>query len=393
MREVDIAIVGGGLAGATAGAMLGRAGISALVIDPHLVYPPDFRCEKIGGPQVDLLRKTGLQDVILPAATLDEEMWFARYGRLVEKRPHDHYGILYDTLVNTMRAAIQAPAELLHAKVAGIAASADRQTVTLSNGEEISARLVVLATGLGATLRRSLGIERIELSRAHTVSIGFDVAPVGRPNFDFRALTYFPEHPGNQMAYLTFYPIGRTMRANYFTYRDMRDPWLREMRAAPVETLTAALPRLKKITGEFEVPSPVEIRPLDIYEVRGHRRSGVVLVGDAFSTSCPAVGMGVGKVWTDVERLCNVYIPRWLADPGMGTEKISAFYDDPVKRAADDYSMSQAFFMRSLYTDPGVRWGAQRLLRFGAYLSRGILRAVREGATPAPQRLQPATTR
>jgi 2-polyprenyl-6-methoxyphenol hydroxylase-like FAD-dependent oxidoreductase len=42
MRYTDIAIVGGGLAGSTTAAMLGRAGISAILIDPHPVYPPTF---------------------------------------------------------------------------------------------------------------------------------------------------------------------------------------------------------------------------------------------------------------------------------------------------------------------------------------------------------------
>ncbi len=44
MRHTDIAIVGGGLAGSTAAAMLGRAGFRVVLIDPHTVYPPDFRC-------------------------------------------------------------------------------------------------------------------------------------------------------------------------------------------------------------------------------------------------------------------------------------------------------------------------------------------------------------
>jgi 2-polyprenyl-6-methoxyphenol hydroxylase-like FAD-dependent oxidoreductase len=39
MRHTDIAIVGGGLAGSTAAAMLGRAGVDAVLIDPHPVYP------------------------------------------------------------------------------------------------------------------------------------------------------------------------------------------------------------------------------------------------------------------------------------------------------------------------------------------------------------------
>ena len=53
MRYTDIAIVGGGLAGSTAAAMLGRAGIPAILIDPHTTYPPDLRCEKLGGTQLE----------------------------------------------------------------------------------------------------------------------------------------------------------------------------------------------------------------------------------------------------------------------------------------------------------------------------------------------------
>lgn len=51
MRYTDIAIIGGGLAGSTAAAMLGRAGISAVLIDPHETYPADFRVEKPSGPR------------------------------------------------------------------------------------------------------------------------------------------------------------------------------------------------------------------------------------------------------------------------------------------------------------------------------------------------------
>jgi len=42
MRYTDVAIVGGGLAGSTAAAMLGRAGIQALLIDPHTSIRPSY---------------------------------------------------------------------------------------------------------------------------------------------------------------------------------------------------------------------------------------------------------------------------------------------------------------------------------------------------------------
>src|SRR5436305_555538 len=88
MRYTDIAIVGGGLAGSTAAAMLGRAGISAILIDPHAVYRPDFRIEKLSGhQQIERFRKTGLAETILRSATHDGENWIARFGVLLDQRP------------------------------------------------------------------------------------------------------------------------------------------------------------------------------------------------------------------------------------------------------------------------------------------------------------------
>jgi 2-polyprenyl-6-methoxyphenol hydroxylase-like FAD-dependent oxidoreductase len=115
------------------------------------------------------------------------------------------------------------------------------------------------------------------------------------------------------MGYLALFPIGSTMRANLFVYRDMRDPWLREMRKTPEQALLALMPGLRRLTGDFSVSGDVKIRPADLYVTKGHRQPGIVLIGDAFATSCPAAGTGTNKVFNDVERLCNTHIPHWLA--------------------------------------------------------------------------------
>ena len=87
--------------------MLGRAGISAVLVDPHASYPPDFRVEKIGGDeQIERLGKTGLLDAVLRKATVADENWIARFGHLLDKAPRQQFGILYDTLVNAIRAEI-----------------------------------------------------------------------------------------------------------------------------------------------------------------------------------------------------------------------------------------------------------------------------------------------
>ena len=200
MRYTDVAIVGGGLAGSTAAAMLGRAGVSALLIDPHPEYPPELRCEKLSGEQLDLLRRTGLADTTLRSTTLDGEVWEARFGYVVARRASDQHGVMYDTLVNAMRAQIPQGVETIHAKASAIANSAERQKLMLSNGEEISARLVVLANGLNIGLRHTLGIKRRVISECHSITLGFNVEPVGRAAFDFPALTYWPKRSSSRMA-------------------------------------------------------------------------------------------------------------------------------------------------------------------------------------------------
>lgn len=382
MSCVDVAVVGGGLAGSTAAAMLGRAGISAALIDFHQEYPADFRAEKVLDSQIPLLASTGVAEAVSSAATADEEVWIARFGRVVEVRPTDQYNIFYDTLVNAVRADISRDVEFIHAKVTRIDLSADRQRLVLANGREISARLVVLANGLNTGLRQSLGMKAAILSQCHSISAAFNVTPVGRPGFNFRSLTYHSEGPQDRIAYLTLFLVNSTMRANLFFYRDMQDPWLRALREAPVETLFAALPNLRRLIGDIEVPDGVKIRPIDLYMTANCRKAGAVLVGDAFSTSCPAAGTGLDKVFTDVERLCRVYVPRWLATPGMDEQKISAFYADPDKTACDRQSLARAFYVRSLSIDPTLWWRAQRLSHYLALSAAGLVR--RAGGQSSP---------
>jgi 2-polyprenyl-6-methoxyphenol hydroxylase-like FAD-dependent oxidoreductase len=141
MRYTDIAIVGGGLAGSTAAAMLGRAGIATVLIDPNPLYRPDYRVEKLSGhQQIERFRKTGLAEAVLRSATHDGENWIARFGVLLDKKPSQQFGIMYDALINIIRAEISPEVETIHARATAIKTSAERQKLTLSNGIELSGR-------------------------------------------------------------------------------------------------------------------------------------------------------------------------------------------------------------------------------------------------------------
>ncbi|WP_445489376.1 FAD-dependent monooxygenase [Rhodopseudomonas sp. RCAM05734] len=384
MRQTDIAIIGGGLAGSTAAAMLGRAGIAALLIEPHDSHPPELRCEKISGDQqLDRLRETGLAEAALRISVHDAQIWIARFGRLIDIRPSQQYGFMYDALVNAIRAEIPAAVEHIRAKATAVVTSDDRQIVTLSNGEQVSARLVVLAHGPSVALYQALGIERRVISACHSISVGFDIAPVGRAAFAFPSLTYFSERTALRTAYLTLFPVAHGTRANLFVYREMDDPWLRQMRREPAAALDACLPQLRAMIGDYAISGDIRIRPVDLYVSSGHRQAGIVLVGDAFASPCPGSGTGTDKVFTDVTQLCNVHIPRWLATPGMDVAKIAAFYDDPVKQECDAWAEAKAFTLRAVTLDNSLFWRAQRWARFFGRLGQGMVRRMRETMKPS----------
>ena len=108
-----------------------------------------------------------------------------------------------------------------------------------------------------------------------------------------------------RMAYLTLFPIGGAMRANLMVYREMDDPWLPAFRKSPEVAMCELMPRLVRLMGKFRVSGLIRIRPADLSINENYLQPGIVLAGDAFSTSCPAAGTGTTKVFNDVQLLCN----------------------------------------------------------------------------------------
>lgn len=374
----DVAIIGGGLAGATAAAMLGRAGHHAVLIDPHMEQRQEFRCEKLDDSQLALLRLTGLADHVLPQACVDGQVWVVRYGRLIDRKPSGRAGILYHDLVNTVRQQIPAGVRHVATKVTAITGDGPSPRITLATGDEIDARLVILATGLNPGLRDALDIKRDVLSPCHSISIGFDMQPDEGQQFAFPALTVFPDRPGQAMAYLAIFPVRGGMRANLFVYWGMEDTRLRQFRYQPKEALLELIPSLARFTGPFRIDGQVSIRPVDLVRVNAAQRPGIVLVGDAYSTSCPAAGTGANKVLTDVQRLCSIYVGPWLNKESIGAHEVAQFYADPVKLQCEAESLQKALWLRRFSTETSLGWRCWRGARFAAQTALGRLRDLKQ---------------
>ena len=267
--ESDVMIAGGGLAGSLAAVVLGRAGHRVALIDRHAAYPPDFRVEKIGGDQIELLRRLGLLaeqqrnaeaieylrrlgllDSVAAVATPFNHVLNVHRGRVIDQTHSQHFGILYDDLVKVVRAQLPPAVEFIHGRIVDIAAGPERQRVSLADGREVDARLIVLATGMGDALRHKLDIRRRVVFEKHSLSFGFSLAPVPGQDFAFPALTCYGEQTSDCIDYLSLFPVGNVMRVNLFTFRDHRDPWARDLRREPKAALLAALPGLERYLGD-----------------------------------------------------------------------------------------------------------------------------------------------
>ena len=357
---VDVVIIGGGLSGTLAAVLLGRAGFQVALIDLHHLYPPDFRAEQLVGEQVEVLRQLGLLDMLVRDVRPVEQAVAIRAGRIVGRVNVPHYGIRYDDLVNQARQNLPSSVQFIKAQVVDIDLAADMQWVTLSNGYLVGGRLVVLATGLGQRLLRKLDIGRTTIRNAHSLTFGFDLEVEAPGMFSSSVLVAYGQQAPERIDYLTIFALEDKLRANLFTYGDRRDPWAQRFVQQPADTLLQVMPGLIQMTGRIQAVGQVQTRVNDLTAASGYRRAGVVLIGDAFQTSCPAAGTGIGRLLNDIRRLCDLHIPNWLMTEWMGAEKISQFYDDPIKHSCDVEALRVAEYRRSVTTETGLLWKVHR---------------------------------
>ncbi|MBW7969643.1 NAD(P)/FAD-dependent oxidoreductase [Bradyrhizobium sp. BR 10289] len=371
--SADIAIVGGGLAGSLAAAVLARAGHRVALVDKRAVHPDEFRVEKIGGQQLEMFRRLGFTDALAKAGCGYDRVLNVREGKVVDVSVSQAYGLPYADLVAMARSQLPDPSSLIVDEVTAVGCSDDIQRLELASGRSIEARLVVLATGMAGALGYKLGIKRRVLAERHSVSFGFTIARRDGAPFDFEALTCYGERTADGIDYLSLFPVRAGMRANLFMFRDPADPVMRDLRRDTEATLLRLLPRLQPFLGDFRVTDRVQNWVMDLSVVEGHLQPGIVLIGDAFQTNCPAAGTGVARLLVDVERLCTEYAPRWLVTEGMSREKIAEFYSDRDKIAADQQSLKMARFRQALTSRNDISWDFRRRLHF---LRRGLAHRV-----------------
>jgi 2-polyprenyl-6-methoxyphenol hydroxylase-like FAD-dependent oxidoreductase len=365
--DAEAIVIGAGFAGALIALLLARQGRSTLVIDPHAVHPGDFRCEKLSRDQAQLIVELRVGQA---------------FGLAADGDPADltKRGFAYDEMVNGLRALWPEDVTQIVGKAVSIVPSPHRSRVTLADGRTLAAKLVVLATGLGERLRGDLGLKRRVMSPAHSVGLGLTLEAPAAQRDALIGLVQPGERLGDGVGYASFFPAGSGVRLNLFLYDPPQSERVARFRTDPLGELVRALPSLKTKLAGVRVVSPVQMRVTDLYAIDQPARDGVVLIGDARRTSCPASGTGVTRILQDAKLLNALYLPRWFSADKIDAEQIGGFYGEPSLTALDRTAHRRSLNGRRSATRKSLYWRARRW----AQGLRAGLSGTSGAATPDP---------
>lgn len=359
----DVIIVGAGLAGSAAATVLARRGLAVTVIDPYAEFPPLFRAEKIEPDQAELLESLGLFDGVRQKTRVIREIIHGYAGRIVHRRQIEQFGISYCDTVNQVRAQIPPQVEFKLSRVETLVPDPVQPRVVLADGAVYQGRLVILASGMTGRLHEQLGLDKRMVKEELSMAFGFMLERTDGQPFAFDAVTYRPGSTANKVGYVTLFRMGSAMRANIFAYWPAKDASTKELLREPASALPRLLPGLDQLIGAYAVQGKIEPFKIDLYRMHDCARPGVVLVGDAYQSVCPSTGMGLSKVLTDVDVLCNTFVPDWLAAPELPAARIADFYAHARKNEVDDRALQQALRGRESVLDNSLHWRLRRMVR------------------------------
>jgi len=351
-RRYDAAVVGGGLAGRAAAVAVARAGLATIHLSPKA--PLDRRTSALMGPSVDFLRRLGIVDE--PSA-LGHPL---RRIRIIDAT--DRLLRAPETLFDSTEAGLDAfgwnfantalaeafekvaatlPNLITDSQSVARAAFADDEALlTLSDGSEIEAPLVIGADGRNSMIRATLGIPVREHKFAQAALV-CDLAlarPLGATSVEF----HYDQGP------FTLVPAGDD-RANLVWIDDRAV--LDDARGSVPDALAARLAaKAQQLFGAVRLLSPAVVFPLSTLSVSAAGRDGVVLIGEAAHAFPPIGAQGLNLGFRDVADLGDLLADADHSQPGWA-KRLSAAY---AERRAGDLSWTGAAvdaLFRSLLAD------------------------------------------
>jgi 2-octaprenylphenol hydroxylase len=311
LGHFDIAIVGGGMVGAALACACAERGLAIVVIDgdpPQRTWPAgqvDLRVSALSRASQRILERLGVwarmrelgvsvyREMVVWDAVGGAEIHFDSadlgepdLGHIVENRVTRL--ALWERLEAANGVKLLAPASLARLEI-----TADRAVLALSDGQQLSAALVVGADGRRSLVRESLGIEMDSADyEQRAIVANVEVAHWHRETAWQR---FLPTGP------LAFLPLADGRCSIVWSAADERAKQLLALDDAGfIAELESAFDRR---LGAVLAVGPRAAFPLSRQHAREYVRPHAVLIGDAAHGIHPLAGQGVNLGFLDVAAL------------------------------------------------------------------------------------------
>ena len=377
--ETAICIVGAGPVGASLAAALHQRGVAAMVLDrqplPPMELPAfDGRAYAIALSSQRLLEQAGVWALLphAPGAIHEIRVADGKPGQPasplklhfdaaeVSDEPFGHMVEARSLRVALNRALAQVPV-LAPVEIAQVDRQAEGATVTLADGRQIRARLVVAAEGRQSPLRRAAGITATKLDYHQTAMVGAFAHE--RPHHGVALEQFLPNGPFAQLPLADGADFGTPAfpHASAFVWAD-RHPIARRMLALDDAAFSRELARrLGDHLGEVRIIGRRWSYPLSALHVARWTDTRLALVGDAAHGVHPIAGQGLNLGFRDVAVLADLLAEATASGADPGSPDLLARYQ--AQRRPDTLAMLLGMHaLERLFSNdlPPVRW-ARRL--------------------------------
>lgn len=370
--QTDVIILGGGLVGLSLAAALDSAGLSAIVVDPadpdeRKDVAFDGRTTAVSSSSMRMFGATGILDHLPVEGCPIRAIRVAdglQPGALTFEPGEDGepLGVMHEN--RHLRAALLARADAApnitlrwKSRIAKVVRDDHRASVTLGDGMEVTAPLLVGAEGRRSPSREEAGIRMARWSYRHTAIVS----------------TMAHERPHEQVAYEIFYPAGpfALLPMNDLddgTHRSAIVWSIENDKAAGLLALsdeafcTEAEAAMGGFLGKIRLLTPRSSYPLGFHHAVRITDRRLALVGDAAHAIHPIAGQGVNLGFRDAAALAEVLVDGARLGLDLGDAQLMARYQR--WRALDAFSVALATDgLTRLYGVPGKAASAVR--RFG----------------------------
>jgi 2-polyprenyl-6-methoxyphenol hydroxylase-like FAD-dependent oxidoreductase len=322
-RELSVCcvIAGGGPAGMMLGLLLGRAGVSVLVLEKHTDFLRDFRGDTIHPSTLEVMHELGILqeflerphqemqrlsgqigDSIVPVADFTHLPTHCRFVALMPQ--WDFLDFLAAQARRFPAFCLEMEAEvddlvITDGRVAGLSAHTPKGELV------VRADLVIGADGRHSTVRAKAGLE--------TIDVG---API---DVLWLRLSRRPDDPGQTLGR---FDAGKILvmlnRGDYWQcafvipkggFDEIRGRGLPAFR----DEIAGLAPYLRDRTGELATWSDVKLLTVAVDRLRVWHRPGLLCIGDAAHAMSPIGGVGINLAIQDAVAAANILAPRLLS--------------------------------------------------------------------------------